>query len=74
MPRGSPLVALVLVAGVVGVQLAKGAAPSSRCGSADPCVARDVTSEADGIEGLAEGLCFSASTVRPAGWVSLARR
>ncbi|WP_209020645.1 hypothetical protein [Nocardioides sp. 1609] len=51
-----PAVALVLVAGVIGTQLANGGGTFEPLRTADPCVARDVTSQSDGIEGLTERL------------------
>ena len=51
-----PAVALVLVSGVLGVQLANGGGTFEPLQSADPCVARTVTSQADGIDGLTERL------------------
>lgn len=51
-----PAVAIVLVFGVLGVQLAAGGASYRPLQPADPCAVRDVTSQADGIDGLAERL------------------
>jgi hypothetical protein len=51
-----PTVALVLVSGVLGVQLANGGGAFEPLKPADPCVARTVTSRADGIDGLTERL------------------
>ena len=51
-----PAVALVLVSGVLGVQLANGGGTFEPLHSADPCVARTVTSRADGMDGLTERL------------------
>ncbi|VXC42578.1 hypothetical protein [Aeromicrobium sp. 9AM] len=51
-----PIAALVLVCGVVGVQLANGGGTYEPLRPADPCVARQVTSRADGIDGLTERL------------------
>ncbi|GAA3514506.1 hypothetical protein GCM10022234_06710 [Aeromicrobium panaciterrae] len=51
-----PVVALILVAGVVGTQLANGGGTYEPLKSADPCVERTVTSQADGIDGLTERL------------------
>ncbi len=58
LPRwvGLPLAALILVAGVVGIQLVNGGGTYEPLKSADPCVKRTVTSQADGIEGLTERL------------------
>jgi hypothetical protein len=53
---GLPVVALVLVSGVLGVQLANGGGTFEPLQPADPCVAREVTSEAEGIDGLTEQL------------------
>lgn len=53
---GLPAVALVLVGGVLGVQLGNGGGSFEPLRPADPCVARDVTSRSDGIEGLTERL------------------
>jgi hypothetical protein len=44
------------VSGVLGVQLANGGGTFEPLRPADPCVAREVTSEADGIDGLTERL------------------
>jgi hypothetical protein len=51
-----PLAALILVSGVLGVQLAHGGGKFEPLRSADPCVARAVTSKAKGIDGLSERL------------------
>jgi hypothetical protein len=53
---GLPAVALVLVAGVLGIQLAHGGGTFEPLQPADPCVARTVTSQAEGIDGLTERL------------------
>jgi hypothetical protein len=53
---GLPVAALAVVAGVLGVQLANGGGSCEPLRPADPCVARTVTSEADGIDGLTERL------------------
>jgi hypothetical protein len=53
---GMPVAALALVFGVVGVQLANGGGTYEPLRPADPCVARQVTSRADGIDGLTERL------------------
>ncbi len=53
---GLPLAALVLVGGVLGVQVANGGGSFEPLQPADPCVARTVTSRADGIDGLSERL------------------
>jgi hypothetical protein len=51
-----PVAALVLVTSVLGVQLAYGGGTFEPLRSADPCVARTVTSQADGMDGLTERL------------------
>jgi hypothetical protein len=53
---GMPAVALALVSGVLGVQLSQGGGTFEPLRPADPCVARTVTSPADGIDGLTERL------------------
>ncbi len=53
---GLPLVALVLVAAVLGVQVANGGGTFAPLQPADPCAERAVTSRADGIDGLTEQL------------------
>ena len=53
---GLPAVALVLVGGVLGVQLAHGGGRFEPLHSADPCVARKVTSLATGMDALTERL------------------
>jgi hypothetical protein len=53
---GMPVAALVLVGGVLGVQLANGGGKFEPLHSADPCVARTVTSQAKGMDGLTERL------------------
>jgi hypothetical protein len=53
---GLPAVALALVTGVVGVQLANGGGTYEPLRPADPCAERIVTSQADGIDGLTERL------------------
>lgn len=53
---GLPIAALLLVAGVVGVQLANGGGAYEPLRPADPCTARAITSQADGIDGLTERL------------------
>ena len=55
-PGSLPAVALVLVAGVLGVQLAYGGGTFEPLRPADPCAARAVTSQAGGIDGLSERL------------------
>ena len=51
-----PALALVLVTGVLGAQLAHGGGTFEPLGPADPCAERTVTSRSDGIEGLTERL------------------
>jgi hypothetical protein len=51
-----PAAAVVLVSGVLGVQLANGGGTFEPLRSADPCVARTVTSQAEGMDGLTERL------------------
>lgn len=51
-----PALALALVAGVLGVQLAQDGGDFEPARTADPCAAREVTSQSDGIEGLTERL------------------
>jgi hypothetical protein len=53
---GMPAAALVLVSGVLGVQAANGGGTFEPLRSADPCAARNVTSRADGMDGLTERL------------------
>jgi hypothetical protein len=53
---GLPVVALVLVGGVLGVQVAQGGGDFEPLQPADPCTERTVTSRADGIDGLTERL------------------
>ena len=53
---GLPAVALALVGGVLAVQLTSGGGSFEPLRPADPCVAREVTSQADGIDGLTERL------------------
>ena len=53
---GLPAAALALVSGVLGVQLANGGGTFEPLRSADPCVARTVTSRAEGMDGLTERL------------------
>jgi hypothetical protein len=51
-----PLLAVALVAAVLGVQVAHGGGEFEPLRPADPCVAREVTSQAEGIENLTERL------------------
>ncbi|HEY7043549.1 MAG TPA: hypothetical protein VH419_07775 [Nocardioidaceae bacterium] len=51
-----PGVALGLVTGVLGVQLAHGGGSFEPLHPGDPCAVRDVTSQATGIDGLTERL------------------
>ena len=53
---GLPVAAVVLVCGVLGVQLSNGGGEYEPLRPADPCAARPVTSQADGIDGLTERL------------------
>lgn len=55
-PAVLPLLAVALVAGVLGVQAAQGGGDFVPGRTADPCLERVVTPVADGIEGLSEGL------------------
>jgi len=55
-PGSLPAVALVLVAGVLGVQVAYGGGTFEPLRPADPCATRSVTSAARGIDGLSERL------------------
>jgi hypothetical protein len=51
-----PVVAVLLVIGVLGVQLGHGGGTYEPLRPADPCIERDVTSRAGGIDGLTERL------------------
>jgi hypothetical protein len=51
---GLPAIAIVLVSTVLGVQLARGGGEFAPLKPADPCVEREVTSQADGIDALTE--------------------
>ena len=53
---GLPVVAVVLVCGVLGVQVAHGGGEYEPLQPTDPCVARTVTSQAVGLDGLTERL------------------
>jgi hypothetical protein len=53
---GLPLVALVLVALVLGAQVARGGGSFEPLAPADPCTPRTVASTVDGIDGLSERL------------------
>lgn len=53
---GLPALALVLVAGVLGVQAAAGGGDFTPTPPVDPCAGREVATQADGIEGLTEQL------------------
>ena len=53
---GLPAVALILVSGVLAVQLAYGGRTYAPLQPADPCSARTVTTQSEGIEGLTERL------------------
>lgn len=62
MPAGSlraailPVLAAVMVSGVLGIQVANGGGDFVPVRAADPCAARVVTSVSSGIEGLGERL------------------
>ena len=51
-----PVIALILVSGVLAIQLAYGGWTYEPLQPADPCAARTVTSQSDGIDGLTERL------------------
>ena len=51
-----PAIAVVLVSGVLGIQLAYGGGTYEPLRPADPCAERTVTSQSEGIEGLTERL------------------
>jgi len=51
-----PAAAVVAVAGVLGLQLSQGGGTFEPLRPADPCAVREVTSQADGIDGLSERL------------------
>ena len=53
---GLPALALALVGAVLTVQLTHGGGTFEPLHPADPCVEREVTAQADGIEGLTESL------------------
>lgn len=53
---GLPVLAALLVATVLGVQLANGGGSYEPLRPADPCAEREVTSRSDGVEGLTEQL------------------
>jgi hypothetical protein len=53
---GMPVAALAMVGAVLGVQVAHGGGSFEPLRSADPCVARHVTSRAEGMDGLTERL------------------
>jgi hypothetical protein len=55
-PGSLPAVAVVLVVGVLGVQVAYGGGTFEPLRPADPCATRSVTSAARGIDGLSERL------------------
>jgi hypothetical protein len=55
-PGTLPAVAVVLVVGVLGVQVAYGGGTFEPLRPADPCATRSVTSAARGIDGLSERL------------------
>jgi hypothetical protein len=51
-----PVIATVLVSGVIGIQLANGGGNFTPARAADPCAQRTVTSVSTGLEGLGERL------------------
>lgn len=51
-----PLIAALLVSGVLGIQLANGGGDFTPARAADPCAPRVVTSVSSGLDGLAERL------------------
>ena len=51
-----PVIATVLVSGVIGIQLANGGGDFTPARAADPCAPRAVTSVSSGLEGLGERL------------------
>ena len=53
---GLPATAVLLVTAVLGVQVSKGGGDFEPLRPADPCVARQVTSQSEGIDGLTERL------------------
>lgn len=53
---GLPVLALLLVCSVLGIQLANGGGSFEPVHTADPCAARTTTSQAPGIDGLVERL------------------
>jgi hypothetical protein len=53
---GLPVTGVVLVAAVLGVQVARGGGDFAPLRPADPCAPRVVTSQAEGIDGLTERL------------------
>ena len=53
---GLPVLAALLVAAMLGVQLANGGGSYEPLRPADPCAEREVTSRSDGVEGLTEQL------------------
>ncbi len=53
---GLPAVALVLVSGVLGLQVANGGGNFEPLQPADPCAVRTVTSQAEGMDALTERL------------------
>ncbi len=55
-----PALALALVAGVLGVQVAAGGGDFAPLEPADPCAARTVSSASEGIDGLTENLVLRA--------------
>lgn len=57
---GLPALAVALVVGVLGVQVAAGGGDFEPIEPADPCAARTVTSASEGIDGLTEQLVLLA--------------
>lgn len=53
---GLPVAAVVMVAAVLGIQLANGGGTYEPLRPPDPCLERPVTSQAEGIDGLTERL------------------
>lgn len=60
MKLALPALALALVAGVLGVQVAAGGGDFAPLEPADPCAAREVSSASEGIDGLTENLVLIA--------------
>ena len=60
MKLALPAVALALVLGVLGVQVAAGGGAFAPLSPADPCAGREVSSASEGIDGLTENLVLIA--------------